>query len=148
MASEVKMYRDSPSIVIPLVYLKLGVRSGLDQRDVHHQTCCGEAHSVPLCFPFYFEGEGGQHGQGLPAQETQSAAAGLRGHGPAAGSQRRPLQRGEDQQRLQQGEDLVCRQQGKGIVTISQLSSKNGINESSRKLNSGSFCCLSVNESK
>lgn len=65
------------------------------------------------CF-YSFEGEGGQHGQGLPAQETLAAAADLRGHGRAAGSQRRHLQRGEDQQRLQQGDDHVCRQQGAG----------------------------------
>lgn len=63
------------------------------------------------CF-YSVEGEGGQHGQGLPAQETLAAAADLRGHGRAAGSQRRHLQRGEDQQRLQQGKDHVCRQQG------------------------------------
>lgn len=55
-----------------------------------------------------FAGEGGQHGQGLPAQETLSKAAVLCGHAQAAGCQRRCLQRGEDQQWLQQGKDSLC----------------------------------------
>lgn len=63
-------------------------------------------------YSVFFEGESGQHGQGLPAQEALSASADLGGRGRAAGSQRRHLQRGEDQQRLQQGEDQLRRQQG------------------------------------
>lgn len=59
-------------------------------------------------------GKGGQHGEGLPAQETLSEATDDGGHSRAAGCQRRPLQRGEDQQRLQQREDDLCCQQGAG----------------------------------
>lgn len=76
------------------------------------RRCCGEAGLTRFYSTCSLEGEGGQHGQGLPAQETRAAAADLRGHGRAAGGQRGRLQRGEDQQRRQQGEDHVCRQQG------------------------------------
>jgi len=47
-------------------------------------------------------GEGGQHGQCLPAPETRPAAAALGGRGPAAGGPAGPLSRGQDQQRHQQ----------------------------------------------
>lgn len=60
---------------------------------------------------FYFEsfaGEGGQHGEGLPAQETLFNAARRCGRVQAAGCQRRRLQRSQDQQRLQQGKDGLC----------------------------------------
>lgn len=55
-----------------------------------------------------FAGESGQHGEGLPAQEALSKAAVHCGHVPAAGRQRRRLQRSEDQQWLQQGKDSLC----------------------------------------
>lgn len=69
-----------------------------------------------------FAGEGGQHGEGLPAQETRSEAAVRCGHVQAAGRQRRHLQRSEDQQRLQQGEDGLCCEQGTGELPCVPLS--------------------------
>lgn len=55
-----------------------------------------------------FAGKGGQHGEGLPAQETLFKAAVRCGRVQAAGCQRRCLQCSEDQQWLQQRKDSLC----------------------------------------
>lgn len=91
----------------------VGQSEGTSQEPLRDSEHVGD---VLFSFFLTFAGEGGQHGEGLPAQETLSKATAHGGHVQAAGRQRRHLQRGEDQQRLQQGEDGLRCEQGTGEV--------------------------------
>lgn len=65
-------------------------------------------HRLVKVLSLMFAGEVGQHGKGIPAQETLVKATVCSGHFQTAGCQRRRLQLSEDQQWLQQGKDSLC----------------------------------------